>query len=56
LATLCNHPSYKKEGKSALWECKVCGHENLGNEDACEECGSLRYEPAYDQIADEEDA
>jgi rubrerythrin len=55
LETSCNPSIAKKEGKSALWECEVCGHENPENEDVCEECGSLRDAPAYGQIADEED-
>jgi hypothetical protein len=38
-----------------LWKCEVCGHENPESEDVCEECGSYREEPAYDQIADEDD-
>jgi hypothetical protein len=38
-----------------MWKCEVCGHENPDTEDICEECGSLKEEPAYDQIADEEE-
>jgi len=41
--------------KEGTWECPICGHENREENEICEECGSLREEPAYDAYADEMD-
>jgi hypothetical protein len=38
------------------WTCGLCGHDNPDEDEICEECGSLREEPSYDAIADEEDS
>jgi hypothetical protein len=38
-----------------MWKCEICGHDNPEDEDLCEECGSLRQEPAYDIESDLED-
>lgn len=38
--------------KKATWECSVCGYVNNEQDEICLNCGSLREEPSYDQIAD----
>lgn len=45
----------KKKEQEETWSCPTCEEENPGDEDVCQGCGSLREEPSYDQIADEED-
>jgi RNA polymerase subunit RPABC4/transcription elongation factor Spt4 len=37
------------------WNCPICDHLNPEDVDICEECGSLRQEPAYDIESDLED-
>ena len=41
--------------ENETWECEVCGYINENFENVCAQCGSLRSEPSYDQISDEED-
>jgi len=48
----------KKKGnkqKEETWTCPICGKENPIDEDICQGCGSLREEPSYDAISDEQD-
>ena len=37
------------------WICTICGNANPIDEVICDNCGSLKEEPAYDAIADLED-
>jgi rubrerythrin len=46
---------WKIRERHSVWTCEICGHDNLDEEDICEECGSYREESSYDAISDEED-
>lgn len=48
----------KKEAKKEeeeTWTCPICEEENPSDGDICQGCGSLREEPSYDAISDEEE-